>query len=158
MSNPLESKLFWERGKRPITWICNAIKFHNKPQNTTLSLSFGICGVTKRVAFVALDGGQSALLPFVVHDLYLEGEDGCEEGGRCLNFECPRNKTCYTSYIRANKSWALGAFPRKKFFDRFVRIIHDAEERLQKTISGIDWSKVGFIEVFEEAPLEVTVK
>lgn len=144
--------------KKPVTWICNALSFHNKAQKITLSLSLAVCGATKHVAFVALDRGQSALLPFIVRDLYLDGEDGCEEERRCLNFKCPRNKTRYTSYIRANRSWAPHAFPQKKYFDKFVEIIHDAEGQLQKAISEIDWSKTGFIEVFEDAPLEVIVE
>lgn len=157
---PLEKLLLdpFRDKRKLVVWLCNAVRIHNKKEKATVTLSLGICQATNRVAFIALDTGQSALMPFAVRDVYIDKNSWCEEQRRCLDFKCPRNKSCYSSWLRAHRSWAPRAFPRKKNFDRFMRIISNAEEFLQPTIQQLDWSKMGIMEVFQQAPLKVTVK
>ena len=62
----------------------------------------GICGYSKRVFKIATAKGQDVLTILVVNNLYLDEERRiCEEGSRCLDFDCPFNKTTKESFAHS---------------------------------------------------------
>jgi len=60
---------------------------------------FAICGYSKRIFQIA---GFNSLEVLVVHNVIIDKEHGkCEEKKRCIDFDCPLNKTTRESYARA---------------------------------------------------------
>lgn len=150
-------QLPFQKHKRNIVWISNAVQIV-APKHHAITLSLGLCEVSKKVCFVALDQGMDQIRPLVVQDLYLgTKENDCEEQRRCLCFDCPRNKTTFTSFTRTFK-WAKKAFPRKANFENFVELIRRSERDLQKVIKKIDWSEMHSVTVFKKPPIEIKVK
>lgn len=82
----------------PIHWIKAELLF--KTRRKTM---LGICGYSKRVFAIA--SPRDVLRILVAQDLYIgEGQNGkqtCEEGARCLDFDCPLNKTNWRTYKAA---------------------------------------------------------
>jgi hypothetical protein len=78
--------------KFPFIWVLTKMKGKRK------NIWLGFCGKTYHVSKIAAD----MLSPLVIQDLYINGE--CEEGGRCLYFQCPHNFTTEHSLREAYKS------------------------------------------------------
>lgn len=145
--NPLARAV---QNKRNVVWLCGAVRVANA------KLSLGVCSESRRVYYLALDSGQSAMIPLVVQDLYLHNPNGCEEERRCLYLECPRNKTWWHSY-RQSASWTSQAIPNDKAFQNLVWHIRKIEQHLQPEIAQIDWAKKHAIRVFDEPVLEIRI-
>jgi len=141
--------------RRNVTWLWNVVDFSRK-----VRFSLGICEETRRVALVCPNRGGSVLYnPVVVKGLFLNGENGCEEEKRCLNFDCPRNKTTHTSYIR-HFEWAQKAFKKEEDFKVFARCIKEAEKLLEGEIKRLDLSEPRMVIYgkHDESPCLVKIK
>ena len=74
----------------------------------------GICGYTGRPYTVG-----TLLHFFIVRDLIVREDEGwCEEEKRCLNMDCPLNKTSVTSFLKSK-----GIRYSKKDRERVMRLI-----------------------------------
>jgi hypothetical protein len=76
-----------------ITWHTAVIRLGQRGINF---ISLGLCEHTQRTAFVAIfnpdkPATQEALRTLLVKDVYA-GQNGCEDGTRCLDLNCPMNK------------------------------------------------------------------
>lgn len=124
-----------DEGRRNVIWLWNAVDVGGK-----VRFSLGICQETGKIALVSPNiGGLTSLTPMIVRDLYLNG-DGCEEEVRCLNFECPRNRTTYASYTRQFR-WAGKMFPTKADFRTFAKRIKEIGELLKEEVDRLDLSE-----------------
>lgn len=77
-----------------ITWHVAVIRINPRGRNF---ISLGICEHTQRTAFIAIfnpnkPATQEVLKTLLVKDVYA-GQNGCEDGTRCLDLKCPFNKT-----------------------------------------------------------------
>lgn len=79
-----------DNSKRIIfTWIAARVICPGKFKN----YSFCVCGHSKRFIRIA----RNFLMPLIIRDAFIE--DGkCEEGERCLDFDCEYNHTTLKSY------------------------------------------------------------
>lgn len=60
----------------------------------------GICGYSRRVA--KLCPAKNIMVLLIVRDTYVDEErKQCEEEKRCLDFDCPLNKTTKETYAKA---------------------------------------------------------
>jgi len=93
----------------PIIWAEASALFETRKK-----IMLGICGYSNRVCKVA--SPKDALTIFVVNNLYISN-DQCEEGLRCLDFDCTFNKTTRESFAHAYgyKPKSLGTFGRLNF-------------------------------------------
>lgn len=61
----------------------------------------GVCERSGRVAKVCGTKGTDRLVPLVVVDFYLnEEKQQCEESQRCLDRQCPFNRTTWATLVR----------------------------------------------------------
>lgn len=75
---------------------------------TRLKQFVGICGKSGRIAKVASE--RDALTLLVVQDVYVSG-DTCEEGKRCLDFQCSLNETTWASFAASINKKRIGKPP-----------------------------------------------
>ena len=81
----------------PVLWVDAKIM-----TNTKQRYYLGICGYSKRVFHLAPAKSQGLLIVMIVRDLYLDDELGiCEEQRRCLDVDCPFNKTTQESFAHS---------------------------------------------------------
>ena len=81
----------------PIVWAAGRVLFSDL-RGIAKKDWFGICGYSKRVFKIA--PLRDVLTIMVVQNLYV-GEHDCEEGSRCLDFDCPLNITTRESYAKS---------------------------------------------------------
>lgn len=81
-----------ESRRVPIAWIEERVVLHGTRKRTML----GVCGESHRICKIA----TTMMTPIVVTDLYIQ-RGVCEEGRRCLDFDCPMNTTTRESYAQA---------------------------------------------------------
>lgn|SRR3990167_8508845 len=89
----------------PVLWIEGAALFDTKKKKLRESF-FGLCGYSKRV--FRIESNINSFAVFIINDLFIidTGKGRCEEAERCLDFDCPLNKTTWKSY---KKSFTLSA-------------------------------------------------
>ncbi len=78
----------------PVIWAEESAIFERKRRRKNEPL-IGICGESKRVFTV---GGTLEAL--IIQNILITDE-GCEEAERCIDFDCPFNKTTFESFCRA---------------------------------------------------------
>lgn len=82
----------------PVVWAKLSTLLNTREKRTV-----AICGYSGRIFKIA----TSPLLVLVVNDLYASPKIGrCEEERRCLDFDCPLNKTTWKSLLQE------GEFPK----------------------------------------------
>jgi len=74
----------------PIVWVEGKLLFRDLPRRMATDL-FGICGFSKRICKVA--AREDWLAWFTVHNVLVHPGKSCEEKFRCLDFDCPLNRT-----------------------------------------------------------------
>ena len=74
-----------EEGKYPITWYIDAIQFNKRNASKA---SIGICGYSKKIAFIS----NNLINILVMKDLYADDKLGCEDAEHCLCKSCKFNK------------------------------------------------------------------
>ena len=84
-----------------VVWVEAKIIFMIKDKEYDKTM-LGICGYSGRVFKVA---STESLTTLIVHDIFINDhtqEGGCEEGKRCLDFNCPKNRTTWESFRKAH--------------------------------------------------------
>lgn len=92
------------RAKVFVIWAEARVLFSFEGKNTPNERTMlGICGYSGRIFKVA--SPENYITVSVVHDIFINDrtqDGGCEEGTRCLDFNCPKNRTTWESFRKAH--------------------------------------------------------
>lgn len=80
-------------------WVLFSFEGNKSPDRTML----GICGYSGRIFKVT--SPENVITVSVVHDIFINDrtkDGGCEEGTRCLDFSCPKNRTTWETFRNAH--------------------------------------------------------
>jgi hypothetical protein len=102
-----------------VVWLIGAVGYRNPTNDTTALLSLAICRRTGEVYTMAMYGSgeinADSIRCVVVRDLFVQEDGSCEDGTRCLDMNCPSNRTAWRTW-----DWLLMK-PSKDWFDRCVK-------------------------------------
>ena len=107
----------------PILWAQESALF--KQRRRKHEIFCGICGESGRIFKLAGDN----ITILIVRDIIID-TSGCEEGKRCLDFDCPLNKTTFESLCKG-----LG-FTLKKMNKIKERVVNHQTMDMNKNPDG----------------------
>ena len=120
--------------KYPIGWVdgkCLTTTGNKTVDKAMNKVYLGICGYAKKPFRIT----KSWIIISVVQDLYIANEQ-CEEGRRCLNFQCKYNNSTLKSIERI-----MGAKILKKDVDFLEQAIIEKRSWFGEADPSVDWGK-----------------
>jgi len=119
----------------PVVWLVNAVKI--RTGRKSYMTYFGLCGKTKKIAFVGNSPLDTIIIRYVLTD-----EKGCDDEKVCLCIGlCPYNRTTFTSYRKSGIGGRL--LRNKRQFENLVETVREIEKYLEESgvIDDIDFTK-----------------